>query len=85
MSNAIGQKPSAVQVTKNLTQRIEYDGSGNAIYIGLAPVGSLTSAPVWQVQKLTYDGSNRFIYNQFADGDDAFDNIYDDRASLNYS
>ena len=40
-----------------LAFRGEYDGSNNLIYKGFARPGSVTSAAVWQIAKLTYDGS----------------------------
>ena len=74
-----------IQLNRNYTQFIEYDGNGNAIYIGTALPGSATTATVWQVKRLTYDGSGNMTALEWADGNDDFDNVWDDRASLNYS
>ena len=52
-------------------------------YIGRAAPGSLGSAAVWQVQKITVSGTETLIKQ--ADGNDKFDNIWDDRATLTYS
>lgn len=63
-----------------------YDASSpaNLIYYGLAAIGSATSAAVWQVRKFAYTGSN-MTSQTWADGDNYFNNIWDDRASLSYS
>ena len=42
-----------------LIQRVEYDGSGNAIYVGYAESGTAESALTWLLFKFTYDGSNQ--------------------------
>lgn len=54
----------------------------NVQYIGRAVLGSLTSAPVWQIQKLN---ENTGTVITWADGDNAFDNIWDNRELLSYS
>lgn len=53
-------------------------------YRGDALPGTLTSAALWRVQRLTIqsDGDTEVL---FADGDDNFDNVWDNRLSLSYS
>lgn len=53
-------------------------------YRGDALPGTLTSALLWRVQRLTLqsDGDTEIV---FADGDDNFDNIWDNRLSLTYT
>ena len=60
-----------------------YDSSGNVEYIGKATPGSATSAAVWQIQKITYDGSDATEIN-FAGGSAEFVNIWDNRATYTY-
>lgn len=60
-------------------------GASGPVYIGEAIVGSSQSNSVWKIKKLTYDGSGNLAATLFADGNDNFDNIWDDRASLSYS
>lgn len=55
---------------------------GSVFYAGQAAPGSLTSSPVWQIQRLTLGASSIDVV--FADGDNGFDNVYDNRASLTY-
>lgn len=67
-------------------RRFAYDASGNLEYEGWAALpGSLTSAAVWCIRKHTYDASNRLTLSQYADGNTAFDNVWDDRATLTYA
>lgn len=41
--------------------RGEYDASGNLIYKGFATPGSDEAAVVWQIAKLTYDGTGNIL------------------------
>ena len=45
---------------------IEYDGSNNAIFVGNAYPGALTSEAKWQIMKLSYDSSNNMIEKRWA-------------------
>lgn len=54
------------------------------IYKGWAEVGSLTSAPVWRIQKIVI-GFDDDVTKTWADGNAEFDNIWDDHLSLVYS
>lgn len=50
-------------------------------YMGEAAPGTATSAAAWRVSRLNQSTSTI----EYADGDGAFDNVWDDRASLSYS
>ena len=60
------------------------DANSQLEYFGEAPPGSATSVSIWRIRKLTYSsgGNPSWLY---ADGNDKFDNIWDNRASLSYS
>lgn len=75
----VGSAPSLPTLTK-----LAYDASGNVEYVGEASPGSATSSAVWRVQKLTYDGSGNLTTVATANGG-AFDQIWDNRASLTYA
>jgi len=81
MSSGIGQGPSATAVFENYAVQFDYSAAGT-VYIGTAPSGSATSASVWQIKKLTYSSTAALV--QFANGLDAFDQIWDNRTSLTY-
>lgn len=51
-------------------------------YVGYAPAGSLGSQAVWQIMRIDTSSGDKVEY---ADGDTLFNNIWDNRASLNYS
>jgi hypothetical protein len=74
-----------IELNANYTQLIEYDGQGNAVYIGLAEPGTAQGDAFWQIKHLTYDSGNNVTSLMWADGNDDFDNSWDDRASLSYS
>lgn len=54
----------------------------NILYIGHAIIGSLESDAVWRIKKLD---TTTGIVMEYADGNDRFDNVWDDRESLSYS
>ena|SRR3990167_745987 len=67
------------------TTVLDYDGSNNLIYSGLASPGSSKAVAVWQIKKYTYDGSSNLTDIQYADGNLEYDNIWNNRASGSYS
>mgnify|MGYP001570753858 CR=1 FL=1 len=68
----------------DLNQRVEY-ASATVQYVGYASPGSLTSASVWQIRRLTYDDRRRLTTVEFADGNANRDNVWENRATLSYS
>ncbi len=67
----------------------QYSGT-NLIYKGFARPGALTSAPVWQIALLTYDGSGNIISvtwpeNTYGAASNDFQFIWDNRAGYTYS
>ena len=55
--------------------------TADTVYLGYAVGGSLTSDSVWKIAKV--DTSNKNIL--LADGNNNYDNEWDNRATLNYS
>jgi hypothetical protein len=71
----------------NVAQAKQVDfagGSPEIIYSGAAAPGSITSAAVWRISRVTLQ-SDGDVTVQWADGNDAYDNIWDNRAALSYS
>lgn len=64
---------------------MDYDGSGNLLYIGSAEPGSATSAARWLIKKVTVDGSGNITRVAFANGSPNSDQVWDNRAALSYS
>ena len=72
-------------LSTSTTVKIERDGQGNPIYLGIARPGTATSSAYWQVRKLTFDGQNNVTDMQYANGSSDFNVAWDDRGSLGYS
>ncbi len=66
---------------------VEFDDTESCrFYIGEATTGSPTTSAVWRIRLLTEktgtnDGDLNII---FADGDQEFDNIWDNRGTINF-
>lgn len=78
-------QPSA---TANLAVKVdENSGTEDIYYIGIAVIGSATSGAVWQIQRITVTNvANKLgVDVEWADGNDKFDNVYDNREALSYS
>lgn len=65
------------------------DGVGQIEYICRAyaglPENDNTAAAVWQVQRFTYDSSDRLSTIAFAGDEDNYNQVCDNRTSLDYS
>jgi hypothetical protein len=64
--------------------RLAYNVNGDVQYAGYAEPGTSNSGSLWRIMKFFYDGSD-MTGQRFADADPDFDNVWDDRESLNYS
>lgn len=73
---------SDIYQEKNYTTRID-EPSASVTYIGKAQFTASESLAVWQIKKMTVSGTVTSI--TWADGDEAFDNIWANRASLTYT
>lgn len=56
--------------------------TGGTTYVGQAAIGSATSQAVWQIMRIVVAGTDVAI--TWADSDNNFDNIWDNRASIVY-
>lgn len=65
-------------------KRTDFENNDTVIYIGEANPGSLSSAAVWRMKRLTLNAEGD-VTEEWADGDANFDNIWDNRLSLSYS
>ena len=70
------------EANDNFTTLIDAADSSTT-YIGKAKLGTATTESRWQVKKISVNGSVTTI--AFAGGDDAFNDVWDDRASLSYN
>ena len=86
-----GEQPTYARET-GFVQRFYYVASGDGVgqiqylckcFPGTTGCGT-TSTAVWQVQRFTYDSSNRISTITYAAGDDAYTSICDNRTTLDY-
>lgn len=80
--NVYGGGSSGKRGVVNYDVRID-EVSDTTTYVGKTVPGNLTSSDTWQIQRITVDGTETII--EFADGNATFDNVWDDRAILEYS
>ena len=55
----------------------------NTLYIGVAAIGSSEATTVWQIRRMQTVGTVSSI--KWADGDQQFDNSWNNRTSLTYN
>lgn len=81
---AVQINPAVVGLSLSPSMAVRIDEASTTVtYIGKAPVGSDDASAVWQILRFSETGTVTAC--EFADGDAYFDNVWDDRASLNYS
>jgi len=61
--------------------QMDDSSTANVTYVGTASIGSLTSGAVWRIIKIDETSGLSITW---ADGNDSFDNIWDNRTSLTY-
>lgn len=57
--------------------------SSSLTYVGWAVPGTLDAAATWRIMRMSVTGTVTAI--EWADGDEDFNNVWSDRASLTYS
>ena len=74
---------ATVNVSASVDEAVGIDDTttANTLYVGKATIATATSSALWKVSKL--DESTGLL--TWADGDDNYDNVWDNRASLSYS
>lgn len=76
-----------IQMAYNdLTVRFDYNASGNLLYAGKSLPGANSASAVWQIKKFQYDtaANDNLSSILLASGTLNFDQIWDDRAGLNF-
>lgn len=69
-----------------LIRNIDDDTANKLLFIGDAPTGTATSAAAWRIFRFDFNvDASADIKKKYAEGSIAFDQIWDDRASLAYS
>lgn len=60
-------------------------GTQQPRYVGYATPGTATNVAMWRIARISYDANDKPIEVLYADGNEAFDNTWDLRATLAYS
>lgn len=79
----IGGQTVQVQITSGQSFTTRIDVVGTVTYIGEANPGTTAATAAWRIKRISESGQDAVV--EWADGDDAFDNVWDDRAILTYS
>ena len=66
------------------TQKLDYSGGNQPIYVGEAMPSSGTGSAVWRIKKLTYSGT-LVTDVKWAGGTNQFTKIWDSRTGYTYS
>ena len=66
---------------KRLTVRLD-QVSDNLFYVGKALIGSVDSDSTWQIVRYTQTGT--ILKSEYANGSEAFNRVWNDRATLTY-
>jgi len=77
-TDALGR---TVTVSTNYALRLDDTSTPNVSYVGQADIGSATGSAVWQIKKI--DETTGLVIT-WADSNDSFDNIWNNRTSLTY-
>jgi hypothetical protein len=64
---------------------VDYLAGTLPIYIGRAAAGQATKAAVWSIRKVTYDANYNVTSIKFAQGVDAYNYVWDSRATYTYA
>lgn len=73
----------SVEVIKTNDFQLQTAESGSVMYVGKAAPGTPTDAAEWQIKRVTE--SDTGVEVKWADGNENFDNIWNNVTALNYS
>ena len=79
------QTTQVEQQEKRYLLKAEYDGNNLLIYFADALPGTLTSAALWRIRQLQYDGNGNFTTLAWPNADTNFAYVWDNRGSYTYS
>jgi hypothetical protein len=75
-------RASPVEITQPTYVTRTDSASSTVLYVGYANPGSSPGSAVWQIIRYTTSGNE--FYGEYADSNDNFDNVWNNRASLSY-
>lgn len=86
-TQAIPHKNTDSEGVNSATVRVEEstiidEVNDNLLYVGYADLGASLGEPVWKIKRVQTIGTITTV--KYADGNKFYDNIWDNRGSLNY-
>jgi len=81
--NVVGSKFALAATEPAQLIRTDKTTTANTTYVGYADPNTATSSASWQVLRVIDSSGNKTL--EYADGNDSYDNVWDNRASLIYS
>jgi hypothetical protein len=72
-----------IVIPKSYTKRIDFIND-NLLYKGEAIVGAAVSASIWKIKRITIENDGD-VSEEYADGNDNFDNAWTDRLTKGYN
>lgn len=63
----------------------DFDDVNNFIYKGFSDIGSSTANAAWRIYRIEYIGDDGDKRERYANDDETFSHIWDDRATYTYS
>ena len=70
--------------SSNLQVRVAYDASDQPEYVGYAQPGLAEGAVGWQIQKNTWSVGDLLTATEYAESDNGYIHVWDDRATYTY-
>lgn len=83
--NELGRATRYYDHGSPFTESYDVDANGNTIYIGRTKPGNAKSDAKWQIIKLTYNANNLPTDRQWANAENSFRFVWDDRTTYTYS
>lgn len=85
--SALDVRVTLLEDDLNLSTRFDDTASGAVLYLGEADPGVAEASALWRIQQITFTNlpSEDDLQILWADGDNAFNNVWDDRLGLSYS
>lgn len=83
VAGATGGGEAELEVPYN--KEVDFDDVNDYIYKGFAAVGEATSAATWRVLRIEFVGADGDIVERYANNNEGFVHIWDNRTSFTYT
>lgn len=66
-------------------REVDFDDVNDYIYKGYAAVGTATSVALWRIERIEFIGADGDVKSRYANNDEGFVHIWNDRESFTYT